>query len=833
MKENLRTTPSRRKVLTALAAAGVGTVYAGEPTRADPDDALWAFETGDSVSSSPTVVDGTVFVGSDDNNVYALDANTGDKKWAFETGDWVQSSPTVVDETVYIGSRDQNVYALDANSGEKKWAFDTGNWVLPSSPSVMDGTVYVGNRDGNVYALDAASGEQKWVFETDNWVYSSPTVADGTVYIGSLDNNLYALDADTGEEKWTFGTPLAGFLSAPTLLDGTLYAGNGNNNLYALDAVSGEEEWTFETGDTVRTTPTVADGTVYAGSHDEKVYAVEAATGEEEWSYDTGGLIYSSPTVAGGTVYVGSNISWDPNMYALDADSGEEQWTFETGDFVTSSPTVVDGTVFVGSHDSHVYALEGNGSASSEGSRVARATLGHHHSWANTSDQSLDTNEADEEQDTDRGDVFDPRVHGFGFENWSGETFTAEDGEEYTLEYDRITRDEIRDELDEWPIEVDTRSLWGRGPTQGSILTGIIYLQTNMFAGAGGHCFGMVALAYEYYQNPSALPEDIESASEIPRPANGFDEVGNRIRALQAEHLKRYPIQTVIAALTDDEVTIDTETHLKEIINAVDSNGAAPLLLHDDEHEGDSSIHQAIVYGYEESDQHGTTTLYLYDPERPADSWQRDAPDDLVFEDPLQTLRVETDTGAVIDPHTTGGEGNPVYADYAYLPLDDVSANRAEELAGEPASIEEIFDGIVAKLFSPATMELIGPDGEPVTELSHPRADTSQIDAHEVIISKNSPPGDYTIELTGKDDGGEYSLEVEGISRGGGVLDYEETGTIAPGETKTITLTLPEESDDDIDWLPIAGAGAGIAGVASAAYWYLNRDDDGQGNIGS
>lgn len=483
--------------------------------------------------------------------------------------------------------------------------------------------------------------------------------------------------------------------------------------------------------------------------------------------------ILSAPAVVDGVVYIGAN---DSKIYAVDAADGTETWNIETDAFVASSPTVTDGKLYIGSGDSNVYAIE--------------------------------------EQDTDRRDVFDPRVHGFGFENWSGESFTAEDGEEYTLEYDPITRDEIRDELDEWPIDVDTRL----GPTRARILTEILYQQINMQTGTGGHCLGMVALAYEYYQDPSTLPENIETASEIPRPANGFDEVGNRIRALQREQYHRYPIQTVIAALTDDEVTIDTETHLEEIINTVDSTGAAPLLLYDDEHEGNSSFHQALVYGYEESDQHGTTTLYLYDPERAADAWQRDAPDDLVFEDPLQTLRVETDTGAVIDPHTTGGEGNPVYEDYAYIPLEDLSVNRAEELAGEPASIEEIFDGIVAKLFSPVTMELIGPDGEPVTGLSHPRADTSQTDAHEVIISKNSPPGDYTIELTGKNDGGEYSLEVQGISRGGSVLDYEETDTIAPGETKTITLTLPEEtdhdtqtSDDDIDWLPIAGAGASIS----------------------
>jgi PGF-CTERM protein len=75
----------------------------------------WAFETGDMVYSSPTVVDGTVYVGSNDYYLYAVDASDGTEQWAFETGDWVRSSPTVVDGTVYVGSDDYYLYAVEAD----------------------------------------------------------------------------------------------------------------------------------------------------------------------------------------------------------------------------------------------------------------------------------------------------------------------------------------------------------------------------------------------------------------------------------------------------------------------------------------------------------------------------------------------------------------------------------------------------------------------------------------------------------------------------------------------------------------------------------------------
>jgi len=64
------------------------------------------------VVSSPTVANGIAYVGSDDGNVYALDATTGMKVWNYTTFGPVWSSPTVVNDIVYVGGDDHNVYAL-------------------------------------------------------------------------------------------------------------------------------------------------------------------------------------------------------------------------------------------------------------------------------------------------------------------------------------------------------------------------------------------------------------------------------------------------------------------------------------------------------------------------------------------------------------------------------------------------------------------------------------------------------------------------------------------------------------------------------------------------
>ena len=66
------------------------------------------------------------------------------------------SSPAVVHGVVYIGSEDRHVYAVNAATGAKLWSFR--NWAISySSPAVAHGVVYIGSGNGNVYALNAAT----------------------------------------------------------------------------------------------------------------------------------------------------------------------------------------------------------------------------------------------------------------------------------------------------------------------------------------------------------------------------------------------------------------------------------------------------------------------------------------------------------------------------------------------------------------------------------------------------------------------------------------------------------------------------------------------------
>jgi len=207
---------------------------------------MWNYETQDTIFSSPAVVEGAVYVGSSDNNLYALEAKSGKLLWKYCTEGNIFSSPAVVEGTVYVGSFDNNLYALEAKSGELLWKYLTGA-DISSSPAVVEGTVYVGSSDNYLYAVEAKSGELLWKYRTGGDVRSSPAVVGGTVYVGSYDNYLYALEAMSGELLWKYRTR-GNIFSSPAVVESTVYVGSSDSNLYALEATSGKLLWKYLTG---------------------------------------------------------------------------------------------------------------------------------------------------------------------------------------------------------------------------------------------------------------------------------------------------------------------------------------------------------------------------------------------------------------------------------------------------------------------------------------------------------------------------------------------------------------------------------------------------------
>jgi len=276
----------------------------------------------------------------------------------------------VVDGVVYIGSQDRNLYALDAATGTLLWKYDTmeRNDIVSSSPAVSNGVVYIGGLKTKIHALDALNGDLLWNYKLPirttvrSGLSSSAAVANGIVYIGNMDGSLYAFDEESGDLLWKYTSPASEYddtaiFSSPAVSGDAVFIHASNGDLYSLDALTGTLRWSYTPGGdySVYSSPAVSGGVVYSGSGPKNTFfALDAATGAPLWNFTTGGSIMSSPAVAGDIVYFGSN---DGRLYALDAATGAPLWNYTTQAGVSSSPAVANGIVYFGSSDGSVYAV--------------------------------------------------------------------------------------------------------------------------------------------------------------------------------------------------------------------------------------------------------------------------------------------------------------------------------------------------------------------------------------------------------------------------------------------------------------------------------------------
>ncbi|MDZ7731438.1 MAG: PQQ-binding-like beta-propeller repeat protein [Natrialbaceae archaeon] len=436
---------SRRRVLQAASLAGltIGAVETGvAATEETTADAIkWDNTAVGATWSSPTVVDGTVYIGTGDTGLVALDAETGDRHWQRDMPAFGYSSPCVVDGVCYAKPwQGETVYALDAATGDQLWALNSLGTDLPGtshcSPTVLGDTCYVGAGD-TMYAVDIFTGDIRWEHTTPEGDVNIDPIYDGGVaviqeacYVTNR-RGIWSFDVETGEKRWGSGRirfknfehrygdiTIPQFPSSPVVVDGTVYI--TGNIIGALDADSGEFLWTYSSDYLVDhwTTPTIVDDVLFvigwrpdvdilptSGKETELVREVAALdiSGESPspiWHEAIGGTpALSSPTAVGNQFFATSLSIDDPpsNLYNRQQNAFAERFTpddqsvtpIATDRASGSSPTVVDGTCYVG-YRNGVVAIDAGGSGSSNGARVTQGVLGHHHVWANRASIDID-----------------------------------------------------------------------------------------------------------------------------------------------------------------------------------------------------------------------------------------------------------------------------------------------------------------------------------------------------------------------------------------------------------------------------------------------------------
>jgi alcohol dehydrogenase (cytochrome c) len=261
--------------------------------------------------ANPLVVDGVMYLTQRPNDVMAVDAKTGRMFWLYR---WTPSPDArvccgsnnrgvaILGDTLFMGTLDGHLIALDAKNGRPLWNVEVADvklaYSITMAPLVVKDKVIVGVGGGEfgirgfVAAHDVRTGEELWRFTTipgpgepghESWSGDAWKSGGGPVWVtGSYDpalnltywgvgnpgpdwnpdqrpgDNLYtdsviALDADTGTLKWHFQfTPNDGYdydsVQVPVLVDmdwqgkpaKLMLWANRNGFFYVLDRETGK-----------------------------------------------------------------------------------------------------------------------------------------------------------------------------------------------------------------------------------------------------------------------------------------------------------------------------------------------------------------------------------------------------------------------------------------------------------------------------------------------------------------------------------------------------------------------------------------------------------------
>ncbi|MGC4107841.1 MAG: PQQ-binding-like beta-propeller repeat protein [Thermomicrobiales bacterium] len=328
---------------------------------------LWQVQIGDSLTSTPALANGVLYIGAGGKGILAIDSQTGDTLWSYPANAPVPSSPAVADGIVYAVQEDGLLLVLDAKTGTERW---TMPGIRPgANPLVDGGVVYMEGDSGAFYALDATTGSAIWTATMTEPVWKSATIADGRIYVGTHDGVVHTLNADNGDEIWTYTLdhPESGVtINTVAAGHGRVYIGTNNpastttfGQTIALDATTGKHIWSIDAGpDSGFGPPVVGASLVYASGNDGVLSALDPATGETRWTYDVGDRFDAAPALVDDTLYIGSA---DGRLIALDAKSGTETWTMSLDGGIKTGPTVSGGVAYVGTIFGNLYAITGSG----------------------------------------------------------------------------------------------------------------------------------------------------------------------------------------------------------------------------------------------------------------------------------------------------------------------------------------------------------------------------------------------------------------------------------------------------------------------------------------
>jgi outer membrane protein assembly factor BamB/tRNA A-37 threonylcarbamoyl transferase component Bud32 len=343
----------KQALLTAVKETGILIRPRTAEISAHEDDVkeLWSFECEDEIRGSPILYQDVIYIGCYDNNLYALDAQTGEFLWKYATEGGITGRPAAEEGVIFIGSEDHRLHAITARGGKLVWTYYTEG-PIRSSPTLSHGHIFFGSDDAYLHVVNSLNGRRVWRAEANAPIWSTPLIHEERVFFGCESGDFYCYDF-RGEMKWRKKVKRA-VTSSPIIFDGLVYFGSKDWTLYALEVENGWQVWRFRMGGPTISTPSTAEDRIYIGCGDNNIYAVHARHAREVWRFSTEHQVTGSPTVFEDSLYCGSV---DGYLYCVEIRSGRLRWRFRTEGPITGSPAIADDRLYIGSNDHKVYAL--------------------------------------------------------------------------------------------------------------------------------------------------------------------------------------------------------------------------------------------------------------------------------------------------------------------------------------------------------------------------------------------------------------------------------------------------------------------------------------------
>ena len=255
----------------------------------------WQVRPGGPLRGAPTVANGTIYVVSQDNQIYSLKEQDGTTNWSQPAsleiaGVFGSASPAVGQGTVVAGFSSGELNGYRYENGRQVWQDALQRTSITTSvsslsdidadPVIDSGQVIAVGQGGRMVALDLISGQRLW--ELNIAGIATPWVAGDWIFVVTDEAKLLCIYRQNGHIRWIAQLPQfekakskKGEIdySGPVLAGNRLILTGSNGTVIQIDPASGSYVTQMAVGAGVSLPPIVANSTLYVLDDEAKLHA--------------------------------------------------------------------------------------------------------------------------------------------------------------------------------------------------------------------------------------------------------------------------------------------------------------------------------------------------------------------------------------------------------------------------------------------------------------------------------------------------------------------------------------------------------------------------------